>query len=140
MHMFVLRGVWDAVLVAAPLVIAMLLTLATSVLGNFPLNFANIIALPLLIGLNNAYGAYLVMRRGGGHDVATLLETSTPRAVLFSGMTTIASFGTLAFSLHPGMAGMGILISLSLGYALLCALLVLPALMLGRTSCARVGA
>ena len=129
MHVFVLTGVLDALLVAAPLVLAMLLTVTTSVLWGIPLNFANIIALPLLIGLNNAYGAYLVIRRNHARDIHHLLDTSTPRAVLFSGLTAVASFGTLAASKHPGMAGMGVLIALSLGYALLCALVVLPALM-----------
>lgn len=129
MHVFVLNGVLDALLVAAPLVLAMLLTVTTSVLCGVPLNFANIIALPLLIGLNNAYGAYLVIRRGHASDISHLLDTSTPRAVLFSGLTAVASFGTLAVSKHPGMAGMGVLIALSLGYALVCALVVLPALM-----------
>jgi len=129
MHIVVLRGVVDALLVSAPLVLAMLLTVATSVLFRFPFNFANIIALPLLIGLNNAYGAYLVVRRQHAEGVATLLGSSTPRAVLFSGLTAIASFGTLGVSKHPGMAGMGILIALSLSYALVCALLMLPALM-----------
>ena len=129
MHIFVLTGVLDAVLIAAPLVLAMLLTVTTSVLWGIPLNFANIIALPLLIGLNNAYGAYLVIRRNHARDIHHLLDTSTPRAVLFSGLTAVASFGTLAASKHPGMAGMGVLIALSLSYALICALLVLPALM-----------
>ena len=129
LHALVLHGWVDALLVAAPLVLAMLLTLATSVLIQFPLNFANIIALPLLIGLNNAYGAYLVVRRKHIDGLDPLLASSTPRAVLFSGMTAVASFGTLAVSKHPGMAGMGVLISLSLTYALASALIVLPALM-----------
>jgi hypothetical protein len=129
LHALVLHGWVDALLVAAPLVLAMLLTLATSVLSHFPLNFANIIALPLLIGLNNAYGAYLVVRRKHTEGVNPLLESSTPRAVWFSGLTAVASFGTLAVSKHPGMAGMGVLISLSLAYALLSALIMLPALM-----------
>ena len=129
MHVLVLSSVLDALLVAAPLVLAMLLTVTTSVLCGIPLNFANIIALPLLIGLNNAYGAYLVIRRNHARDIRHLLDTSTPRAVLFSGLTAVASFGTLAASKHPGMAGMGVLIAVSLGYALFCALVVLPALM-----------
>jgi len=129
MHIVVLRGVVDALLVSAPLVLAMLLTVATAVVFDFPFNFANIIALPLLIGLNNAYGAYLVVRRQHASGVESLLESSTPRAVMFSGLTAIASFGTLGVSKHPGMAGMGILIAISLGYAILCALLMLPALM-----------
>lgn len=129
MHIGVLRGVVDALLVSAPLALAMLLTVATSVLFDFPFNFANIIALPLLIGLNNAYGAYLVVRRQDASSIQKLLGSSTPRAVMFSGLTAIASFGTLGVSKHPGTAGMGILIALSLAYALICALLMLPALM-----------
>ena len=129
LHIIVLNGVVDALLVAAPLVLAMLLTMATSVLFEVPFNFANIIALPLLIGLNNAYGAYLVVRNHATGHVGTLLASSTPRAVLFSGMTAIASFGVLGISKHPGMAGMGILISVALFYAILSALIVLPALM-----------
>ncbi|MSQ68864.1 MAG: hypothetical protein EXR83_11875 [Gammaproteobacteria bacterium] len=131
LHAVVLHGWVDALLVAAPLVLAMLLTVATSVLLGFPFNFANIIALPLLIGLNNAYGAYLVVRRQHSAGLAPLLESSTPRAVMFSGLTAVASFGTLAVSQHPGMAGMGVLITLSLAYALASALIVLPALMHG---------
>ncbi len=129
LHIVVLHGVVDALLVAAPLVLAGLLTVATSVLTNVPFNFANIIALPLLIGLNNAYGAYLVVRKHGSESIDGLLRSSTPRAILFSGLTAIASFGVLGFSKHPGMAGMGILISVSLSYAIVSALVVLPALM-----------
>jgi hopanoid biosynthesis associated RND transporter like protein HpnN len=129
LHHLVLHGLHDALLVAAPLVVAMLLTVATAVVFSVPFNFANIIALPLLIGLNNAYGAYLVVRKGHTADVDSLLSSSTPRAILFSGLTAIASFGVLAVSKHPGMAGMGVLISVSLSYAILSALIVLPALM-----------
>lgn len=132
LHIFVLHGVVDALLVAAPLLLAMLLTVATSVVFDVPFNFANIIALPLLIGLNNAYGAYLVVRNHATGNVRDLLASSTPRAVLFSGLTAIASFGALGFSKHPGMAGMGILISVSLSYAIIAALVVLPAIMAAR--------
>lgn len=129
MHIVVLKSVPDALLVAVPLVLAMLLTVSTSVIFNFPFNFANIIALPLLIGLNNAYGVYLVVRRQSTPDLAQLLHSSTPRAVLLSGLASIASFGVLAVATHPGMGGMGILISLALTYALASSLIVLPAMM-----------
>jgi hypothetical protein len=69
------------------------------------------------------------VRRHTEPDIAKLLRSSTPRAVLFSGLTSICSFGVLSVSTHPGMKGMGILISLSLSFALLCALVVLPATM-----------
>jgi uncharacterized protein len=125
----VLRSVLGALLVLAPLLLALLLTFATSVLFNLPLNFANIIALPLLVALNSAFGIYLVARGRHGLDASKLFESTTPRAVLYSGLTTLASFGALAVARHPGISSMGVLIALSLAYALLCTLVVLPALM-----------
>jgi hypothetical protein len=122
----------DALLILLPLVLALLFTAATSVLLDLPFNFANVIALPLLLGVGIAFGIYLVMRRRSGLDIARLFHSSTPRAVLFSGLTTIAAFGTLAISRHPGTSSMGVLISFALVYALLGALVVLPAVMSDR--------
>jgi hypothetical protein len=129
MNAFVLRSVAGAVLAAVPLLLATVLTTGATVLVGAPFNFANIIAMPLMIALANAYGVYLVMRRQATADLVQLMVSSTPRAVLLSGLTTMASFGTLALATHPGMSGMGVLISLSLGVALLSSLVVLPALM-----------
>ena len=123
----VLRRLWEVLLVLMPLMMAGLLTLATSVLGNLPLNFANIIALPLLLGVGVAFDIYFVMRwRAGQRD---LLESSTARAILFSALTTGTAFGSLALSSHPGTAEMGKLLMLSLFYTLVCTLFVLPALL-----------
>jgi hopanoid biosynthesis associated RND transporter like protein HpnN len=125
----VLHTVFAALLVLAPLLLAIDLTVASSVFFELPFNLANIIALPLLIGLNNAFGIYLVMRKHTGVTLIDLFRSNTPAAVLFSGLTTMASFGTLAIARHPGMSQMGMLISLALAYALLFTLVVLPAIM-----------
>ncbi len=125
----VLRSFPDTLLVMVPLVLAMLLTVATSVVVGIPFDLANIIALPLLLALSNAYGIYFVVRVRNGMPIEKLFESSTPRAILFSALTTIVSFGTLAFSPHRGMSGMGIMVTLALVYAVLCTLIVLPALM-----------
>ena len=111
----------------APLILAGLLTLATGVLIGMPLNYANIIALPLLLGIGVSFDIYFVMRwRAGAGD---LLQSSTARAVLFSALTTGTAFGSLALSNHPGTADMGKLLTLSLTYTLLCTFVVLPALL-----------
>ncbi|MBI2510091.1 MAG: MMPL family transporter [Betaproteobacteria bacterium] len=125
----VLRSVIDALLVLLPMLLAALLTTATSVLFDLPFNLANIIALPLLLAISIAFGIYLVMRRRSGVDMKHLFHTSTPRAVLFSALTTVVAFGSMAFSDHRGMSGMGLLLTLSLSFALLCTLVVLPAIM-----------
>ncbi len=123
----VLRRLSDVALVLAPLILAGLMTLATGVLIGLPLNYANIIALPLLLGIGVSFDIYFVMRwRAGTGD---LLQSSTARAILFSALTTGTAFGSLALSNHPGTAEMGKLLTLSLAYTLVCTFIVLPALL-----------
>ena len=129
----VLRSAWDIILVLLPVALAASLTVAATVLCGMSFNFANIIALPLLLTLGVAFGIHLVLRRRDVASVAEMLRTSTPRAVLFSALTTMSSFGTLAVSPHRGTASMGLLLTLSLTLALVCTLVVLPAMLELRT-------
>ena len=94
---------------------------------TFPFNFANVIVLPLLFGLGVAGAIHLVVRERG--EGAGALATSTPRAVVFSALTTIGSFGAIALSGHPGTSSMGILLTIAVSLTLACTLVVLPALM-----------
>ncbi len=96
-------------------------------LGNLPLNFANIIALPLLLGVGVAFDIYFVMNWRAGR--ADPLQSGTARAVLFSALTTATAFGSLALSRHLGTSKMGMLLTIALGYTLFCTFFVLPALM-----------
>jgi hopanoid biosynthesis associated RND transporter like protein HpnN len=124
-----LRRPGDVALVFAPLVLAALLTVAASVLFGLPFNFANVIVLPLLFGLGVANGIHLVLRRRDAGGVAAVMATSTPRAVVFSALTTIGSFASIALSSHPGTASMGMLLTIAISLTLACTLIVLPALM-----------
>ena len=128
----VLRSFWDSLLVLLPLALAAVLTVALVVVAGMSFNFANIIALPLLFSLGVAFGIYLVLRHRETHRVADLLRTSTPRAVLFSALTTMVSFSSLMVSSHRGTAGMGYLLGICLTLALVCTLVVLPALLTWR--------
>jgi uncharacterized protein len=101
---------------------------------RIPFDLANIIALPLLLGLSNAYGIYIVLRLRAAGSIRNLFRTYTPRAILFSTLTTICSFGTLAVSPHRGLSGIGILVTLSLLIAVLSTLLLLPAIVAVRES------
>jgi hypothetical protein len=123
----VLRRVRDVAITMAPIILTGLLTLGTCVLIGQPLNFANIIALPLLFGIGVAFHIYFVMawRAGGTH----LLQSSLSRAVFFSALATATGFGSLWASRHPGTASMGKLLMISLVWTLVSALLFQPALM-----------
>ncbi len=124
-----LRALRDVLLVFAPLTLAAMLTVAFSVIFNLPFNFANVIVLPLLFGLGVASAIHLVIRERKEHDPAAALVTSTPRAVFFSALTTIGSFGSIALSSHPGTSSMGALLTVAITLSLVCTLGVLPALM-----------
>jgi uncharacterized protein len=129
-----LRSIVDWLLVAIPLALALSFTIATIVLLDTKLNLANIMALPLLFALGSAFGVYIVMRSREVPRVQRLLQTSTPRAVLVSALTTMASFGSLMVSSHRGMASMGEVLAISLSMALATNLIVLPALLAWRES------
>jgi uncharacterized protein len=113
--------------VMAPLVMAGLLTLLVIVLLPLPLNYANIIALPLLLGVGVSFNIYFVMNWREGRRA--VLASPTARAILFSALTTATAFGSLALSHHPGTASMGDLLLISLGCTLLSSLLFIPALL-----------
>lgn len=124
----------DVVLVLTPLLLAAALTAAASVAFGIAFNFANVIALPLLLGIGVDSGVHIVHRyRTAPPASGNLLGSSTTRAVLVSALTTICSFGNLAFSPHPGAASMGKLLAIGTGTMLLCMLTVLPALLYWRT-------
>jgi hopanoid biosynthesis associated RND transporter like protein HpnN len=123
----VLRRVTDVLLTLVPLLLAGVVTLEITVLIGLPLNFANIIALPLLLGLGVAFKIYFVMAWRAG--TTNLLQSSLTRAVFFSAMTTATAFGSLWLSNHPGTSSMGKLLALSLVCTLAAAILFQPALM-----------
>ena len=122
-----LRRALDVALVLAPLLLSALLTLLIAVLLPLPINFANIIALPLLLGVGVAFNIYFVMNWRAGQEA--VLASATTRAIVFSALTTGTAFGSLALSAHPGTASMGELLLISLGCTLLAALVFMPALL-----------
>lgn len=114
-------------LAVGPLLLAGIFTLATCAIIGLKLNYANIIALPLLLGIGVAFDIYFVMAwRSGARD---LLGSSLTRAVILSAGTTASAFGTLWISSHPGTASMGELLAISLGWILVTVLFVLPSML-----------
>jgi uncharacterized protein len=122
-----LRRVLDVSLVLAPLLLSSLMTVIVMVLPPLPLNYANIIALPLLLGVGVSFNIYFVMNWRAGR--VAMLGSATARAILFSALTTGTAFGTLALSQHPGTASMGKLLLISLGCTLVASLVFIPALL-----------
>jgi hopanoid biosynthesis associated RND transporter like protein HpnN len=123
----VLRRARDVILTMLPVLLSGLLTFATCAALDLPLNFTNIIALPLLFGVGVAFNIYFVLAWRAGET--GMLQSSLMRAVVFSALTTATAFGALWLSSHPGTASMGRLLMISLGWELLVTLLFRPALL-----------
>ena len=124
---FVLRRVRDVALVLAPLGLSALMTVGIAVALGWPVTYANIITLPLMLGIGVGFSIYFVIDWRAGEDRP--LQSPTARAVLFSALTTMAAFGSLALSSHPGTADMGKLLAMALTATLIAVLVLLPALL-----------
>jgi hypothetical protein len=122
-----LRRITDVLLTLAPLLLAGAVTLEVCVLAGLALNFANIVALPLLLGVGVAFKIYYIMAWRAGKT--RLLQSTLTRAVIFSAMTNAVAFGSMAASSYPGMSGMGKLMALALLCTLAAAVLFQPVLM-----------
>jgi uncharacterized protein len=122
-----LRRITDVLLTLVPLLLAGAVTLEICVLSGLALNFANIIALPLLLGVGVAFKIYYIMAWRAGKT--RLLQSTLTRAVIFSAMTNAIAFGSMAASSYPGMSGMGKLMALALLCTLAAAMLFQPVLM-----------
>lgn len=125
----VLRRWQDVLTTAAPVALAALLTFGLMPLLGLQLNFANVIVLPLLFGLGVASAIHVVIRWRAVGGAEAMMLSSTPRAVMFSTLTTLASFGGLALSPHLGMASMGILLTIAILSILLMVLVWLPSVL-----------
>jgi hopanoid biosynthesis associated RND transporter like protein HpnN len=126
--LFVTLRRWvDVALTLVPLMVAIVVTLEICVVIGLQLNFANIIALPLLLGVGVAFKIYYVMAWRAGE--MNFLQSSLTRAVFFSACATATAFGSLWFSHHPGTSSMGKLMALSLATTLCAAVLFQPALL-----------
>jgi predicted RND superfamily exporter protein len=124
------RSVRFTAIALTPLLLGALFTAATSVALGLSLNFANVIVLPLILGIGVDSGIHLVHRHRLRLPLdADVLRTSTARAVFFSALTSMASFATLGFASHRGMASLAHLLTLGLALMLVCNLVVLPALL-----------
>ena len=136
----VLWGLWrridEVLLVMVPLALAALLTAGAMALLGVPFSFFNVVVLPLMLGAGVDAGVHLV-DRAREVGAAELLSTTSARAVFYSSLTTVVSFGSLALSAHRGLAGLGALLTFGMLMTLVCTMVVLPALIAWRATARR---
>lgn len=123
------RNITDTLLVMTPLILAGLFTMASAVITGTPINFANIIALPLLLGLGVDNGIHMVEKLHHSlSEEQNIYQSSTARAMFYGALTTASSFAGLAFSPHQGIASMGLIITIGIFWIMTCTFVILPAL------------
>jgi uncharacterized protein len=128
--LILLRSLKYTVLVLLPLLLSSLFTASFTVLLDVPFNFANIITLPLLLGLGIDSSLHMVHRSLNNELVSeVLVHTSTARAIFYSALTALVDFASLMFSPHQGTASMGIMLTVGLAFTLVCTLAILPVLL-----------
>jgi hopanoid biosynthesis associated RND transporter like protein HpnN len=122
------RSVWDTLLAFFPLALAAVLACSSLVVVGQPFNFANVVVLPMLVGMSVDSGVHLVHRHRTNEE-QDVLETSTARAVFYSALTTMLAFGSLGVVPHRGLASIGQLLTVGVGLVLICYVVVLPAVL-----------
>lgn len=128
------RNISLTLLSVVPLGLAVIWTLGIMPLFNLRFNPANIITLPLTVGIGVAYGIYVVDRLRE-NSATSLFDTSTGKSVWLSALTTIIGFGSLIQSSYRGISGLGLLMTISVAMCLISSLYILPALLrLGKLS------
>ena len=126
----VLRSLRDLSLTIVPLALSVSLTLTTLSLLGIQFNIANIIVIPLSIGLSVAFGIYMILRWKNNHyDIRQVLRSSVPEGILVSGMTTLLVFGTLVLTPSPGLFSLGITLVVALFWTLVSSLIILPSML-----------
>jgi len=123
------RSITDTLLIMTPLMLAGLFTMASAVITDTAINFANIIALPLLLGFGVDNGIHMVEKlRHSLSEKQNIYQSSTARAMFYGALTTSSSFAGLAFSPHEGIASMGLVITMGIFWIVSCTFIILPAL------------
>jgi len=121
---------WKTIVLAiSPLVLAVIWR--TGLMGWWPIAFnpANIVTLPLIIGIDVAYGVYLVDRfREDGR--LRLFSTSTGKAIIMTGLTTMFGFVSLLISRYEGMYSIGLLMTIGIAIGMVTTLVVLPQILI----------
>jgi hypothetical protein len=130
----------DLLLALLPLGVGVTLTLGLMAAMNVSLNPANMIALPLIVGVGVDNGVHVL------HDYRTRrLETryrlgfSTGRGVLVAALTTVIGFVALMTARHQGMASLGLALTIGVTSCMVAALVLLPAVLQLKTVQAEVG-
>ena len=122
-------GVASSLLALVPLAIGTIWTVGCMTLLDIDINMANVIAIPLILGIGIDNGVHVIhrYRLEGEGEIRAVLST-VGRSIMLTSLTTIAAFGTFAFGLYRGLSSMGVILGVGIAICFLLAAFLLPAL------------
>jgi hypothetical protein len=124
------RRLKPTLLALVPMLVGGLWTVACMAWLDLQLNMANLIVLPLFLGIAVDNGIHVVHRMlEAPQDATSPLAHSTGKAVVLTSLTTMVGFGSLMVAQHFGVFSLGALAALAVGCSLVATLIVLPLLL-----------
>lgn len=125
------RNLVYAVLAAVPLFVGATWMLGLMNLLGLEYNLANIVALPLILGMGVEYGVEIVHRfaESAGRRLDANLLSTTARAITIAGLTTMIGLGSMGLASHKGLASLGLILVCGIGGCLLTSILILPSIL-----------
>ena len=126
-----LRNTRHTILALIPVFVGTIWMLGLMRAFGLSFNFANLVAVPIVLGVGIDAGVHVVhrLRLEGGDGIMTAVS-HTGRAILIASLTTMVGFGSLVFASHRGMASLGALLLLGVAACAIAALIVLPNLVI----------
>ena len=117
-------------IVLLPVVVGSMWTLGIMDLVGVSLNLANLVILPLIIGIGVVNGVHIVHRYREETDKSiNILSKSTGQGVVLSSLTTMIGFGSLMVADHQGVYSLGLVLTLGVGCCLMASITVLPSIL-----------
>jgi hypothetical protein len=122
------RSLRGTLLTSFSLLVSIVSTLTIMGFFNIKLNFINVMAFPLIIGLGIAYSVHIFFRMVEADFNLMEALSSTGKAILLTTLTTLLAFGTFIFSVHTGLASIGQITTIGLTVCFLSSIFVFPLL------------
>jgi len=122
------RSAGSVVLALVPVAVGSIWLVGIMGYFHIPFNPANIMTLPLVIGIGVTNGIH-ILNRFAEERTPSILAKSTGKAVLVSGLTTIAGFGSLILAKHRGIESLGCVMATGVTTCMIAGLTFLPALL-----------
>lgn len=122
-------SIGDTLLAIAPPSMGLALTLGILGIFHVPLNPANLIILPLILGLGVDNGVHIMHDYHAKPNQVYVLSASTLNAIIHCSLTTMMGFGSMMIAAHQGLYSMGIVLTIGVGACMTVALVMLPAIL-----------